>query len=87
MNTKSAFIITAAILVTSTLIIGLSAAQPASAKKVTQYCASFPTGGGLIGFTCKPTLQECEDARNALIQSGFQPTECSEQRSKVEKAK
>jgi hypothetical protein len=33
MNPKSAFILTAAIVVTYSLIIGLSAAQPANAKK------------------------------------------------------
>jgi len=54
MNPESAFILTAAIVVTSALIIGLSAAHPANSKK-TAYCADFPAP---FGTDCRQTQQE-----------------------------
>ena len=87
MNTKSIFILAAAILLTSTLLIGLNAAQPANAKKVIQYC-STPSTGSLGKTFCKDTLLECEEERvRILLTVGGTATDCSEERIKVKKAK
>ncbi|MDP8902256.1 MAG: hypothetical protein M3M86_00635 [Thermoproteota archaeon] len=51
-----------------------------------EYCFTYPTGG-YIPRICEDTPQECEDVRNQIIQQGFQPTDCSEQTSKVKKSK
>jgi len=82
-NSKSAFILTASVLVTSALILGLSTAQTADAKKVTVYCADFPAP---FGTDCRQTLQECEDRREFLAANfGVTSDPCYERRDKVDK--
>ena len=83
MDTKSTFILTAAILVTSAFIISLSSAQQANAKKITVYCADFPAP---FGTDCRQTQQECEDRREFLAQNfGVTSDPCYARRDKVDK--
>ena len=84
MNAKSIFILTAAILVTAALTVGLSAAQPADAKKATVYCVERPTDPS--ESECSRTLEQCEHLRTLISENyGITPGPCYEKKVKVSK--
>jgi hypothetical protein len=80
MNAKYTFIITAAILATYTLSIGIAFFSPHQAEAIkNKYCTSTTTGGaGEFPLTeCYKTLDQCEQARQQFIAEGFITTPCS----------
>ncbi len=73
MNKKYEFILTVAVLLTSALIIGISAAQPAEAKEKFRYCVEYFE----VGIThCYRTLEECQFNREVNTELGYNSNPC-----------